>query len=527
MSLSVSARLSTATRSGHAGQRAHDLRQGVIPGYVDRSCIPQNRVVIAPPASDSMTETALERRRARYDRGDLARYPRSIRRDAAIALEGILTFGTDSQPIIERLPYDEQERRYRAAAEAIAEQLGTDVAGLVIHRDESAPHCHFTLHGYSPDGMPAASRLNKGQLSKVQDVAAQAFGDLGIERGKRIGARIADGEDPSAYINKSVAELHRDLPAEVEAARQKAGAEREKAEKAEQRREAAQAKAAAADGQVEKLEKRIATYERRAETAEKRAREAEAEAARLQKRLEALADADQNKPKTRRAPVPQVEERGWGPFSWQKVTGTQNVVYLHPADAKKWRGAVLKRERDARDDAARQRQESERLEKQRQQELKRRQQLQNALIHTMTAPAAFDDAEAALWAAEAVLIERYGVQMQVAAEIARVPPQKSLTDRQIAAALYREGRDQGWEQQWFSVPNGVAREIIEMARDDDRLDRIRFRDDDKATELLEEAREESAERARMRAQEADPDFDPLGDSPPPQPKPRSGPSFGR
>ena len=461
-----------------------------------------------------MTETALERRRARYDRGDLARYPRSIRRDAAIALEGILTFGTDSQPIIERLPYDEQERRYRAAAEAIAEQLGTDVAGLVIHRDESAPHCHFTLHGYSPDGMPAASRLNKGQLSKVQDVAAQAFGDLGIERGKRIGARIADGEDPSAYINKSVAELHRDLPAEVEAARQKAGAEREKAEKAEQRREAAQAKAAAADGQVEKLEKRIATYERRAETAEKRAREAEAEAARLQKRLEALADADQNKPKTRRAPVPQVEERGWGPFSWQKVTGTQNLVYLRPSEAKKWRGAVLKRERDAREDAERQRQESERLEKQRRQEASAREKLREALMQMTVGAEPYEPDIGALWATDWPLTQRYGVQIQVGNEIARVPPQEGITDRQIAAALYRTSRGQGWEVCWFSVPPGVAREVIALARDDDRLDRIRFHDSDEAAALLQEAR---------KAQDADPMAAPPGPS---QQWPRPRDEFG-
>ena len=492
----------------------HALRLGTVPSYVDTTRSPHNDIVIRPPAVEAIADAALERRQARYERGDMTRQPRSIRRDGTVAIEGIITFGADAQPVIDALPHDEQARRYRTAAEAIAKEVGTDVAGLVIHRDESAPHAHIVLSGVAPDGSSVARKLTKGKLSKAQDAAAEAFDDLNISRGKKIGARIADGEDPSKYINRTVAELHRDLPDEVAAARQRAQAEREKAEQAEQRRAVAQAKADKADGQVEKLEKRVATYERRATDAEQRAQEAEAEAKRLQQRLEALADTDKAPPKQRQVVVRQVEERGWGPFSWQKVTGTQNLVYLRPSEAKKWRGAVLKRERDAREDAERQRQESERLEKQRRQEASAREKLREALMQMTVGAEPYEPDIGALWATDWPLTQRYGVQIQVGNEIARVPPQEGITDRQIAAALYRTSRGQGWEVCWFSVPPGVAREVIALARDDDRLDRIRFHDSDEAAALLQEAR---------KAQDADPMAAPPGPS---QQWPRPRDEFG-
>ena len=489
MSRTVSARCSTTTRSGHGGQRVHDMRLGPMPRYVDTTRSHHNDVIIEPPTVEAIADAALERRQARYQRGEMKRQARSIRRDGTVAIKGIITFGVDAQPVIDALSHDEQAQRYRAAAEAVAAEVGTDLVGLVIHRDEGAPHAHFTLSGYAPNGDSVARKLTKGCLSQAQDAAATAYEDLGISRGKKIGARIADGEDPSSYINRSVTELHRDLPDEVAAARAKAEAEREKAEKAEQRRVAAQAKADEANGQVEKLQKRVANYERRAGAAEQRAREAEAEAKRLQERLEALADADQTPPKQYQVTVRQTEERGWGPFKRETVTGRTNLVYFRPSETKQWRGAVRKREQDARKEADRRRKDAEAAAQQRDKEVKTRQRLQNALIQTMTAPAPCDDTDAALWATEAVLVERYGVQMQVAAEIARVPPQEGLSDRQIAAALYRHGREQGWERQWFSVSTSIAREIIALAREDNRLDCITFRDDGngEATSLLQEA----------------------------------------
>ena len=504
MPLTVSVRLDTATRSSHGGQRAHDLRDGVVPAYVDPSRTADNDIVIPIPTADAMASAALERRQSKYERGELTRNPRTIRRDAAVAIKGIITFSADAQEIINTLSREEQARRYQEAAEAVAAHVGTDVAGLIIHRDETAPHAHLVLSGYAPDGTAIARQLTKGRLSKAQDAAATAYEDLEIRRGKGIGQRIEDGDDPSSYIHRSVTELHRDLPREVEAARARAEAEREKAATAEKRREAAEQKAEAAEGKSQRLEKRVATYVRRAADAEQRAKDAEAEAERLQERFEALANADQKPPKQRRAKVPQTEQRGWGPCRRPVVTGERLLPYIKPSDAETWHGAVLKREKDARETADRRRKEAEAVERQRQQERERRQRLENALIQSTTAPAAFDDAEAAIWATDAVIVERYGVQMQIAAEIARVPPQEGLSDRQIASALYREGREQGWERQWFSVSENIAREIIALAGEDGRLDHVTFRDDTTgaANDLLREARE-----AR--------DEDPMGEPPKP------------
>lgn len=216
MSKYVSIRLETATRSEHRGQRAHDLRTGRIPDYVDRSRSHLNSYLIETPDADAMAAECLRRRQSRTD---LKRRARSIRKDGIVTLKGILTFSEKAQPLIEALSHEDQDRRFMAAAEAAAERLGTTLVGLVVHRDESALHAHFTPIGYGHDGKPISTKLAKGTCSNLQDAVATAYADLGITRGKYLAERIQDGEDYSKTIHRSVRELHRDLPRELEAAR--------------------------------------------------------------------------------------------------------------------------------------------------------------------------------------------------------------------------------------------------------------------------------------------------------------------
>ena len=549
----ISTRIEHRDRQKAKGQRRHDMREGPQPKYVNAARTTENSVLMEPTKESALAKIC-DKRAARQTR------QRARKSNAAIATCGIVTFSKAAQPIVDALPPAEQDRLLLDTARRLADAMGTTLHGAVVHRDETALHMHYRLAAVRTDGRPISKVVDTKHL---QDAAAAAWSHLGIERGTPKQVRQDLGEPASAWTHRSVKQLHEDLPAEIDAAEQTAGeqinaikadaeaqieaakarateaetqaaeAER-KATQTANRLETAQTKLSNVQGECTTLEKRVTNYQRRLDQQQEdlTAKQAELEEAkreveRLDSELKALANSDEDQPEKRQVIVSKTEERGWGPWSRREVVGERRLTYIRPKDTEKWRGAVLKRAKDAREDAEQRREEAATAERQRKQEAKRRQQLQNALIHTMTAPAAFDDAEAALWAAEAVLIERYGVQMQVAAEIARVPPQDGLSDRQIGAALYREGRDQGWKQQWFRVPTGVAREIIEMARDDDRLDRIRFRDSDEATAMLEKAREESAESARMRAEAADPDFDPLGDSPPPRPLPRSGPSFGR
>ena len=223
MSKYVSIRLETATRSAHGGQRAHDLRIGEMPDYVDPLRSKDNSYLIKAPNARAMASKCLTRRQSRTD---LRRKARSIRKDGIVALKGLLGFSAKAQPDIESLAKEDQDRRFKKAAEAVAAALGTTLVGLVVHRDEAVLHAHFVLDGYGHDGKPLSTKLTKGTCSGLQDTVATAYADLGITRGKYLAERIQDGEDYAKTIHRSVRELHRDLPRELEAVRAQVAAKR-------------------------------------------------------------------------------------------------------------------------------------------------------------------------------------------------------------------------------------------------------------------------------------------------------------
>lgn len=523
MSFTVSIRLSKSVRSVHDGQRSHDLRIGKVPDYVDSTRTLDNEVVVPPPTSGDMVATIKARRQSRFERGEYKREPRTLRKDAVVALEGLISFGTAAQPIINSLCAEDQVQRYQQTADAVAVHLGTDLAGLVIHRDESAPHAHFCLYGFAPDGLSVASRIDKGALSKTQDVGRESYADLGITRGKGIGARIQDGEPRYKTVHRSVKELHHDLPIEIAEARAEVDENRKNALEAEARAEAAEAKvvalhkrasvadqermdaernaevlnqerveaergAARALDELETLKKRVEAYDRQRHKAEEEAKAAQAE-------IERLDEIHKRGPKTKEATVlkrVRVQERG--------ILGNKTVehweqcplTYIEPQDAKQWRGGVLRKAKERMVEADRRVKKAERMRRDEEQARMQAQSdlfwLEQPLMFALTAeqePSAYD---AALWASQAELTERFGVQMQVSNHLARVPPQARTEDSKIATALYREGYEQGWAKQWFNVPIGVALVIIEHARKDDRLECITFQDSNgEATAALEQA----------------------------------------
>jgi uncharacterized coiled-coil DUF342 family protein len=500
----ISTRIEHRSRSKAKGQRRHDMREGPQPKYVTPNRTSENSVLVEPTKESALAKICEERA------SHLGRQ-RARKSNAAIATTGIVTFSKAAQPIVNELPRAEQDRLLLDSAQALAEEMGTTLHGAVVHRDETALHMHYRLAAVRTDGRPVSKVADTAAL---QDVAAATWSHLGIERGTPKQVRKVLGEPASSWTHRSVKQLHEDLPGEIEEAKRvateqiadamarvataetRASEAEKRATQTAERLATAQAKVKEANGECRRLEKRAETYQRRLETqqgkltkAQTELEEAREEIKQLQDEIKALANADQQPPRRRQISVPQTEQRGRGPFRRPVVTGEKRLTYIKPSDTQAWHGAALKRAEDARKEADRRRKEAEAAHRQRREEAEQRQRLQNALIQTMTAPAPCGDAEAALWAAEAVQVERYGVQMQVAANIARVPPQEGLSDRQIAAALYREGREQGWERQWFSVSMGIAREIIALAREDGRLDHITFRDnsDGAANDLLREA----------------------------------------
>lgn len=206
MSMTVSVRLEHRASARAGGARRHDLRLGRIPKYVDRSRTHLNSVLIRPLLEGELKEIVQTRRTGKK---------RKLRADAAISTNGILTFGREAQPIINALPVEEQNRLCRLACEKVSEELNTELTGLVFHRDERAPHCHFQMPAWNRVGKPNSKVVTPKIAARLQDIVGEVFSHLGISRGKKKEARIEDGDDLSAIIHRSVKQLHEDLPGEI------------------------------------------------------------------------------------------------------------------------------------------------------------------------------------------------------------------------------------------------------------------------------------------------------------------------
>ena len=216
----ASVRVEHRTAQGWAGQRRHDLRIGPQPRYVATERSELNRVLIEPPTPSELRQLCQARRETRG-------MQRRMRSDTRVATTGIVTFGTDAQPLFNALSVEDQDRAFRATAQRIAELAGSTLEGLVIHDDETAIHAHFVLAGYDLDGQPVTKKLRRAQLKAAQDAVAEVMGAHcpGIERGNAKRDRLAAGAAWADVIHKSVQEMHNLLPAELAAAHERTAAE--------------------------------------------------------------------------------------------------------------------------------------------------------------------------------------------------------------------------------------------------------------------------------------------------------------
>lgn len=209
-------RIEQRAAGAYEGQRRHDLREGALPGYVNRNLEEINSVIIEPPRASALR--AINEERSAAARPGMRR---AMRSDTAPAWVGIIAFGAGAQDEVKNLFAADQDRAFLDAARAVAERLGTTVEGLVVHRDESAVHARFTLAAYGMDGRPLSSTVKRGHLHAIQDDVARAFQGYAprIERGTRLMARIEDGDDYAATVHKTVRELHGTLERDLEAKR--------------------------------------------------------------------------------------------------------------------------------------------------------------------------------------------------------------------------------------------------------------------------------------------------------------------
>jgi len=194
------------------GQRRHDLRIGKQPDYVDpeRKGLNRNLVALRP-----LPEIQRENEKLRSAR-DCARKMKS---NAAVVIIGIITFGHEAQVMFACLSNEQQDAAYLELAERIAARLGTRVESLDVHADETADHAHFMLRGYTDDGEPVSKLATYTIAAELQDITAEVMQTYcpDIERGHKKWDRIANGADYADTLNRSVKQLHRELPHEIAA----------------------------------------------------------------------------------------------------------------------------------------------------------------------------------------------------------------------------------------------------------------------------------------------------------------------
>jgi hypothetical protein len=254
--------VSTRIEPSRSGQRAHDLRLGPQPEYVDAERSHLNRVLIEPLTNDTLRDEWREVKNRIGKKG-------KIRSNQNLSYAGIITFGHEAQGIFEGLTSEQQDAAFLEVGKKIAERFNTRLTGMVFHGDETAPHAHFQLRGMADDGTMLSQVVKRGALRDVQDITAEVMARYapGIERGKDKWVRIDEGEDFAATVNRSVKQLHEDLPAEI-AAKEVELAEAQAKLKTNLDRLAKAEKQATEEGaKAEKARKRAEAYERRAETA--------------------------------------------------------------------------------------------------------------------------------------------------------------------------------------------------------------------------------------------------------------------
>jgi len=268
---------------GYANQRRHDLRIGAQPAYVNPDPPEPNRVFIHPMTTAELKQLAKERR----DQRDMAR---AMKSNAGITVVGIIGFGIEAQAMFEALGPEDQEKALRAAVARVAADLKTTVTGLVLHLDESARHAHFSLCGYDVTGQPLSTWMGRGVLRDLQTALHEELRAFmpDLERGRSRKARAEAGAAPHELVNRSVEELHIDLPFEIEAKRKELADLEEKIRKNEARAKKARTKAAANGERAAKALRNVEIYERRASEAEANANELEAQIQSLEERLEGV-----------------------------------------------------------------------------------------------------------------------------------------------------------------------------------------------------------------------------------------------
>jgi len=217
LSLTISVRSEYVNAKKYDFQLSHDRRERKKPAHwINPNLSHSNsRIFDKNFTGRELLEAARNLREKGYENGTIKR-KQAIKDDAAIAYRGVITFGKEAQEIINQLSAEKQNKLYYEIAKRISKAVGAPLLSVYAHRDEQAPHAHYTMLMFDENGRKI--RLHRQDLKKFQDIASKVCQDFGlpISRGIPKEQRIAAGAPTYEYLHKTVAELHYSLPAAIE-----------------------------------------------------------------------------------------------------------------------------------------------------------------------------------------------------------------------------------------------------------------------------------------------------------------------
>ncbi|MCW5590483.1 MAG: plasmid recombination protein [Burkholderiales bacterium] len=152
---------------------------------------------ITPLHGSSTAKAFLDTVSARFDAWKARKLaaPRKVRgarmaRDPVVCVELLLTASPEYFRPHDEKPGEWDKPRAKAwqeAATAFArDYFGANLVSVVLHEEESTPHCHVFVMPFDPSGnLNAKSLFNRQNLVRLQDAYAEACKPLGIGRGLR------------------------------------------------------------------------------------------------------------------------------------------------------------------------------------------------------------------------------------------------------------------------------------------------------------------------------------------------------
>jgi hypothetical protein len=140
---------------------------------------------------------------------------KAFRRSTRPVVEFIIAFDREARDFVNNPEnWEKLDERAKKYIKLLEEKFGILPIIGVRHSDQTTTHYHILFLNYSVKHKKTFTKLfkNRKEFSQLQDLVAEVFQDLGFKRGEKY--------DPSKHthkaIHKSVRELHKDLPREIE-----------------------------------------------------------------------------------------------------------------------------------------------------------------------------------------------------------------------------------------------------------------------------------------------------------------------